>query len=299
MRSSPDGTRPSGLVLQGARASCPFSFDAAACPSATRAGPGLSCALVLLLAGCAGQPHGGRLNAPNPAAKPVNQLSLSSQACGPAALLYAFSAGTDDWQRAYSAVDGESDRQRLAYIIKRYALHPSRHLSNHRRWSRHGGVSSADLADIGNEMAAGRFLPGIRWDSLIATSGGDHGKLLRHAHRRLSRSLIRGLPPILALKRAARRTSDASPSAWRIVEGHYVVVTGMPSRIGRDANGFDLEFMDPHGGRQRTGTLRIPDGAGPALPWLEFVSPDTPVGLRLVRPGEQSLVTAAAAVGRF
>lgn len=259
----------------------------------------LFCAVGLLLAGCAGQPGGGRLAAPNSAAEPVNQLSLSAQACGPAALLYAFSAGNDDWQRAYAAVDGESDRQRLAYIIKRYALHPSRHLSNHRRWSNRGGISSADLADIGNEMAAGQFLPGIRWDSLIATNGGDHGKLLRHAHRRLSQSLTRGLPPILALKLTARRSSDTSSSAWRIVEGHYVVVTGMPSRIARDANSFEIEFMDPHGGRQRTGTLRIPDGAGPALPWLEFSSPDTAMSRRLVRRGEQSLVTAAAVIGRF
>ena len=256
-------------------------------------------ALGLLLTGCASQPGGGRLAAPNPAAKPVNQLALSSQACGPAALLYAFSAGNDDWQRAYTAVDGETDRQRLAYIIKRYALHPSRHLSNHKRWSHRGGISSADLVDIGNEMATGQFLPVIRSDSLIVSNGSDHQRLLRHAHRRLSGSLSKNLPPILTLKRTARRTSDTSPSAWRIVEGHYVVVTGMPSRIARDAGSFDIEFMDPHGGKQRAGTLSIPNGADRTVPWLEFSSPDTPVGRRLVRSGEQSLVTAAAVIGHF
>lgn len=256
-------------------------------------------ALGLLLTGCASQPGGGRLTAPNPAAKPVNQLALSSQACGPAALLYAFSAGNDDWQRAHTAVDGETDRQRLAYIIKRYALQPSRHLNGHQRWSRRGGIGSADLVDMGNEMATGLFLPGLRSETLIAGSAGSHQRLLQLAHRRLATSLTKGLPPILALKRNARPAANPSPAVWRIVEGHYVVVTDMPARIARDADSFDIGYMDPHGGKQQTGILRIPEGAGPTLPWLEFTSPDTPVGRRLVRRNEQSIVTATALIGRF
>lgn len=253
----------------------------------------------LLAAGCGSPPAGGQLAAPNSAARPVNQLALSSNACGPAALLYAFSAGNDDWQRAYQAVSGDTDRERLAYIIKRYALHPSRHLNNHRRWSNRGGVGSADLVDMGNEMCAGHYLPGLRSETLIAGSAGSHQRLIQQAHRRLSTSLAKGLPPILVLKRNARPAANPSPAAWRIVEGHYLVVTGMPARISRGTQAFDVSFMDPHGGKQRTGTLRIPDGAGPTLPWLEFSSPDTPVGRRLVRSNEQSLVTTTAVIGRF
>lgn len=256
-------------------------------------------ALALLVAGCASSPTGGRLSAANPAAPPVNQLVLSSNACGPAALLYCFSAGNDDWQRAYQAVDGETDRERLAFIIKRYALQPSRHLSNHRRWSQRGGIGSADLVDMANEMCADKFLPGMRSETLIAGASGSHRQLLRQAHRRLSTSLTKGLPPILVLKRNARPASNPSPADWRIVEGHYVVVTDMPARLDRQASAFEIQFMDPHGGRRRSGALSIPDTAGPAVPWLEFYSPDTTVGLRSVRSNEQSLVTASAVIGRF
>ena len=46
------------------------------------------------------------LVAANPEFKPLNQLRVSGNACGPAALLNAFRFGNTDWQRASNAITG-------------------------------------------------------------------------------------------------------------------------------------------------------------------------------------------------
>jgi len=132
------------------------------------------------LVSCSPPDPSGRLAAPNPEARPIDQLALSVNACGPSALLNAFSAGSKPWQRVYSAVPGQTDRDRLAYVIKRYALQPSRHFRDQRRWSRRGGIGAADLADMAAEMAAaGGKLSSIRVESFVDGNGNPQALLRR------------------------------------------------------------------------------------------------------------------------
>jgi len=226
----------------------------------------------------------------------VDQLDLSVNACGPAALLYSFSAGSETWRRAFRAVPGGNDRERLVYVMKRYALQPSRHFRDQRRWSGRGGVGAADLADMATEMAAaGGKLSGIRSESLVDTKGNP-AALLRRTHRLLAASLKRGLPPVLALKRMARPENGA-PSSWAVVEGHYIVVTSMPGRLARGAVSFGIDCVDPNGGIRRHAVIRLsPDSA---IPWLLVDCPGAPVGRRRLRSGSVSHISASGVVGRF
>jgi hypothetical protein len=238
----------------------------------------------------------GRLSAPNAAAPPIDQLILSSNACGPAALLYSFSAGSEPWRRVSDAVPGKTDRERLVYVMKRYALQPSRHFRNQRRWSKRGGIGAADLADMAADMAAaGGKLSAIRSESLIDTRG-DPAALLRRLHKRLSGSLRRGLPPILAVKRMAK-PKNGGPASWAVVEGHYLVVTSLPGRLRRGATSFGIDCVDPNGGKRRHAMIRLsPD---PAVPWLAIDCPGTPVGRRRLHSGQISHVTPSAVIGKF
>jgi hypothetical protein len=206
--------------------------------------------------------------------------------------LYSFSAGSADWQRAYAAVPGATDRQRISYVIRRHALQPSRHLRDHRRWSPAGGIGVADLGDIADEMTRGHSLPGMHTESLVIRRGLDHRTLLRESHRKLATSFQRGLPPIVALKRMARTNGT-----WTIVDGHFVVVTTLPARLPAAAHAFEFGYFDPHGGHHRRGTLGLP--ADPAIPWLEIDCPATPVGRRRVPAGRPTHVAASALIGRF
>jgi len=245
---------------------------------------------------CSSVDPSARLSAPNAAAPPVDQLALSANSCGPAALLYAFSAGSESWQRAFCAVPGDTDRERLSYVIRRYALHPSSHFRDQRRWSARGGIGAADLADMATGMAtAGGKFSGIRSESLVDTKGNPDS-LLRRLHRRLAISLRHGLPPILAVKRMARQKNGA-PSSWTIVEGHYIVVTSLPSVLPRDATSFDIDCVDPNGGHRRRAVVRL--SADPAIPWLVIDCADIPVGRRRLHPGQISHISASAVIGRF
>jgi hypothetical protein len=65
-----------------------------------------------------------------------------------------------------------------------------------------------------------------------------------------------------------------------------------------------VKFIDPWGGRFREGNISISGrpflGKNPAeSPNLEASFPDVTVGKRQVRAGEESILVASAALGRF
>ena len=77
-------------------------------------------------------------------AKPVDQLVVAGNACGPAALLNSFRFGNDSWRGVYDSVKGDGEREKIRTVIRDIGMRPSRHLPGRARWSR-GGVSVADL----------------------------------------------------------------------------------------------------------------------------------------------------------
>jgi hypothetical protein len=240
--------------------------------------------------------------APHPTATPADQLAVAGNACGPAALLNAFRFGSESWQRASSALPGESDAQRIRAIIQGPGMRPSAHIKGRARWSKKG-VNIADLTDIANELTRGHYLPQLSQEILFTTDRETPEKLLRRAHRILATSLEKGLPPILSLRRYTRRVQNGTPQ-WIVLDAHFVTLTRLPRKLGKNDRSFPVSYIDPWGGKSCQGTIALPESPvladhAAASPCLVAHFPQASVGKKLARPGETSALTLAAALGRW
>lgn len=241
--------------------------------------------------------------AANPAAVPVNQLVVAGNACGPAALLNAFRFGNKDWQRASNAIAGKNDRDHVLTVIREVGMRPSKSVPGRPRWSRRG-VNVADLRDMANEMAADHWLPQISEDMCYLKTRETPEKLLRRVHSRLRTSLAKGLPPILSIRLHVLRAHSGHEAQWSSIDAHFITVTTVPGRLEKNARSFPVRYIDPWGGRFCEGEIRIPaqavlpDGNGRSS-CLEVLFPQTSVGAKLVRLGEETVVVPAAVIGRW
>jgi hypothetical protein len=253
----------------------------------------------LLLAGLVACCSAGELRvAPNAAAAPVNQLSVSGNACGPAALLASFRTGGGSWQRAAASLAGESDRDWLRRWIRVHGLRPSTTLNGRNRWSANG-INVEDLVSATNEMTAPLFLPTLGHDDLFVRPRESPDELLRRTRERLDKSLSRGIPPILSLRRFVLRNG-----VWTPLQGHFVTVTAVPRKLGRRETAFAFQYLDPWGGKNCEGTLALPQQpllapAGQTSPALEARVPAANIGKALLRQGETGVVVPAAVIGRW
>jgi hypothetical protein len=244
------------------------------------------------------------LEAPNISAVPANQLVVAGNACGPAALLNAFRFGNRDWQRAANALGGSSDRARILEIIREIGMRPSKHVPGHPRWSRRG-VGVADLRDMANEMTLGQYLPFVSDEAFFLVARESPEQLLRRVYQRLNTSLVKGLPPVLSLRRfALRRQPGKAAPQWVVVDAHFVTLTVLPRKLDRGTRAIAVSYLDPWGGRRCQGNIRIPahpalvDAAGNST-CLEADFPQSPVGKTRVGHGEESILVPSAAIGRW
>jgi len=252
-------------------------------------------ALLFFLLGCSVLSGQSMRYARHGDAVPANQLMVAGNACGPAALLNAFRCGNESWQRPLARLQGTTDRERILSIIRQYGGRPSKSLKNHQRWSRRG-INLNDLTDIANEMTTGLYLPRLGSQVFFSEKNQAPGKLLQKVHQQLGKSLSRGFPPILSVRRFAFRKGE-----WVVIEAHFITLTALPEKLDQNATGFSFEYLDPWGGKRCRGDLMIPSRPLPAgVPSnLEILIPQTPVGKNLVKPGEPSTILFAAAIGRW
>lgn len=241
--------------------------------------------------------------APNMSAVAVNQLVVSGNACGPAALLNAFRSGNPDWQRPANALVGANDKERILTLIREIAMRPSNHTPGHPRWSRNG-VSVADLRDMANEMIAGQYLPQLSQEVFFLQPGETPGKLLQRIYQRFDTSLAKGLPPVVSLRRFVWRQASGKAPQWLVIDAHFVTLTAIPRVLDKNARSFPVSYIDPWGARRCQGSIGIP---GPAVfanaaghpSCMEADFPHTSVAKKLVRRGELSVLAVAAAIGRW
>ncbi len=233
----------------------------------------------------------------------VNQLAVSGNACGPAALLNAFRSGNKDWARAFGAVKGTNDRERILTVIRGVGMRPSAHAPGVARWSRRG-VNVADLRDMANETTAGLFLPSLSEEVFFRQSRETPERLLARIHQRFAKSLAKGLPPVLSIRRYVKRAGRDGTPAWSVIDAHFVTVTSLPRKLPRGALSFPVAYIDPWGGRRLEGTLGIPaepvfpDGSG-STSCIEARFPKSAVGSSMVRKNEKSVLVASAGIGRW
>ena len=253
--------------------------------------------LALCLTAMAAPPN---REAPNPTAMVANQLVVAGNACGPTALLNSFRFGNKDWQRASGALAGENDKQRISTIILQYGVRPSKHINGRARWSKKG-VNIADLTDIANEMTIGQALPIVQQEILFLKPGETQEKLLKRVHYQLNTSLAKGLPPVLSLRRYAKRDKTGQ---WTVLDAHFVTLTSIPRKLGKGDRSFPVTYLDPWGGKICQGSIAISNrailaDAAASSPCLEADFPQASVGRKLIRHGEPTALTVAAVLGRW
>lgn len=241
--------------------------------------------------------------APNPTAAPVDQLAVAGNACGPAALLNAFRFGNADWQRASNAIAGANDREQILSIIREIGMRPSKHVPGRSRWSRRG-VSLADLHDMADEMVADHYLPQFSEDVFFLKGRETPAELLRRVHRRFEKSLSKGLPPVVSLRRYVLRQSAGNAAQWVVVDAHFVTLTATPRKLDKHARSFPVSYIDPWGGKRYHGVVTIPErpvmaGDSGISPCLEADFPQCAVGKKQVANGQHTVLAVAAAIGRW
>jgi len=241
--------------------------------------------------------HGAdrHLRAPNHEAKPVDQLTVSGNACGPAALLSAFRLAGPKWQIIEKSLPGSNDRQRLTYLIKHHGKRPSNHLKQS-RWNARSGVNLLDLTDIGNELRGTRHLPKLRSQTLLRRDHESAPRLMKRCHGQLSSSLRHGLPPVVGLQRLTVRLIAGKPT-WVTVHGHFIVITGIPKHLARGATSMPIQYADPWGGKKRTGVLKFDKTRG--FPALVVDLPFSRFGTDKLTKGEHSFVILSSCLGAF
>lgn len=252
--------------------------------------------LALLACACC---HAGEMReAPKTDAAPVNQLAISGNACGPAALLSSFRCGNDAWQRAASSLPGSTDREQLGQWIRRHGLQPSATLKGRKRWT-NAGINVEDLVVATNEMTRPLYLPAVAQEDLFLRGGETPEALLRRTHQRLEKSLSKGIPPVLSLRRFVLRGSK-----WIPLQGHFVTVTSVPRKLDRGDRSFGFVYLDPWGGKRGQGEFHMPSGPvlaadGQASPCLEAFVPTANIAKKEVQRGEITAVIPAAVIGRW
>ena len=217
-----------------------------------------SLCVCLLLTQCAPT---GPATAPNASAQSVNQLAIAGNACGPAAALNALRFGAPDYQTAAKAIPGDSDRSQLRYIILKHGGTWSRHVPKRYRWSRRG-INAADLADVTNELIRASKAPAVK----LSIPNGINA--FEHSYDQLARSLRRGFPPIVGLRRY---------DGINAIDSHFITVLQVPDQLGKNAEAYAIRYIDPMGGRSHDGTIRVKQGKLHAQ--LIADTPRTPVGL--------------------
>ncbi|MDQ8189520.1 hypothetical protein [Roseibacillus persicicus] len=224
----------------------------------------------------------------------VDQKNGVGNSCGPASLLNSFGAGTERWQKAYLQIPGSSDRARIASVIKSWGLQPSTTFTNRSRWQQRGGVNFEDLAAMAEDMRKIHWtLPKVKSELFFSAPGSESVGQLKLAHKRLSKSFDKGMPPILSVRRFVLRKG-----IWQSVHGHFVVLTAMPSKLNRGETSFPVTLVDPVGAKSFVGTVTIADSRT-SLPCLILNCPTNPVGKTAVQSGERHALGLAGAIGAW
>ncbi len=224
----------------------------------------------------------------------VDQKKGIGNSCGPACLLNAFGSGSQPWQEASARIPGNSDRARIASVIKSFGQSPSQTLPNRNRWELKGGVNFTDLATMADEMRQLKWgLPRMKSQLYFAQGNKESSRQLALAHKHLRQSLQKGFPPILSVRRFVRRNQQ-----WQSVHGHFVVLTALPEKVAKGSASFPVQFVDPSGARTFQGTIQIADPAAP-LPCLVLDSPNNSMGKKSVRKGEANAIGLSGAIGAW
>lgn len=221
----------------------------------------------------------------------------------------AYRFGATKWNTAEQKLPGATNDQKFTHLINKYGRRLSKHSRANLRWDKNHGINSLDLTDLANEYQTEQNLklPELKLRSLFIEENESQTQLLRRAHKDLTASLRKGFPPIISIKRFARPTY-AKANFWRQHDGHFVVVHQIASSLPADATSFTIKYIDPWGGRIKTGTIKIPEKGFFALdptsdqprlaksPTLAIDFPQTALGRHTLKKNQLSATIIASSI---
>jgi hypothetical protein len=219
----------------------------------------------------------GPATAPHLGANAADQLAIAGNACGPTALLNAWRFGSPACQSIASSIPGKDDRSQLRHLIVHYGGQRSKHVPQRNRWSRRG-INAVDLTDIANAMMQRQNIHPV---TLVLPQGD---RALKKTHQQWARSLRKGFPPVISLRRY---------EGTKVIDSHFVTVVRVPDRLDPNASFFTMDYLDPMGARLCQGRIHAPSAKQRTQ--LMAHTPATPVGQSRAR-GETSLVMDAMIV---
>ena len=256
-------------------------------------------ASIILLFAAHSTLSGEQIRAYNENASPTNQRRAHGNACGPASLLNAFHYGSKKWQIAFNAVPGDDSKTRINYVISRWGLKPSRHIQGVKRWNQQG-INLVDLHDIANEMCDYHWLPKIKYEVLAREQNELPNELLHRSHKRIVKSLKKGLPPILCIRRYAYRDSkELKTKSWWPISAHFIVIIETTTTIQNNSTAFKIKYIDPYGGHIHEGMIQTNTSKFTNSPFLAAKLPSATIGHSLLKKGEPSILTFSAVMGRW
>jgi len=183
-------------------------------------------------------------------------IPIHKNGCGPASLISAYRFGSKKWNKAINKIEGLSDEEKFDYLVKKHGNIFSKHLRAQKRFDEKHGINIVDLTDLANEFHQKHQLnlPELVYNSHFLKGKMSHNELLKKTHKTLKSSLSKGFPPLLSVKTFAQQGSR-----WSQIHGHFVVLLEIPHSIPRDATSFKIKYMDPWGGKNKVGEIKLPE----------------------------------------
>ncbi|MBT4799164.1 hypothetical protein N8629_03960 [Akkermansiaceae bacterium] len=242
----------------------------------------------------------GWISAPFADALPANQLLVDGNACGPTCLLSAFRSGSEKWRASISKIEGNSDSEKIRKIISDYARRPSSLDPKKARWNGRYGIASPDLVAMANELRSERWMSSVKQEIFFKNSRERETALLARVHDKLSKSLKKGLPPILRIRRVAWRNPEGSSTkTWITVKAHFVVLTGLPEKLSKETKSFKVTYHEPWGGKSLSGRVHVSDTKSAGVRTLIASFPGSDIGKTLIGRSEPTCLSLSSAIGLF
>ncbi len=123
---------------------------------------------------------------------------------------------------------------------------------------------------------------------------------MKRSHTLMARSLKKGFPPIINIRRYAYRNSkEVGKKSWWPIRAHFVVVTEIPKKLSYPYGFYKIKYIDPYGGFIREGQIQVYTGDFKNSPFLIANMPDALVGKSLVKKNEPTILTLSAIIGSW
>ena len=256
--------------------------------------------LIFFISSLAAAATPGWISAPFGDALPANQLLVDGNACGPACLLSAFRSGSEKWRASISKIEGNSDSEKIRKIISDYARRPSSLDPEKARWNGRYGIASPDLVAMANELRSERWMGSVKQEIFFKNSREKETTLLARVHEKLSKSLKKGLPPILRIRRVAWRNPKGSSSKnWLTVKAHFIVLTGLPEKLAKQTKSFKVTYHEPWGGKSLSGRIHVSNTKSAGVGTLIASFPGSDIGKILIARSESTCLSVSSAIGLF